>query len=302
MFGPLLRRFGMAALCLFAALATAQAAIDYYVFIPGVPGEARPLDRRDWIEALGFGAVVEGNAANGAPSLPPIFVGKKIDKASPLLTQAISARNRFESVTLEMVDRASGRILYHLVLHDVLCTSNKQTGEDAGTVEELTLNYLQIEWVYQPPTGAGVSTYWDKERNKGGIGPLPTPTPPPFMDSDMDGMPDEYEKANGLNPFLDDSGLDLDLDGAINIDEYRAGTIANNPNSVFRVSGMSQANGTMLITWNSVAGKVYQVLASGSFDGPYTVVKASIPSAGTGQTSTTVAFSGASLFYKVQTQ
>ena len=198
----------------------------------------------------------------------------------------------------------TGRILYHLVLHNVLFASNKQTGENDGTVEELTLYYTQIEWVYRPPSGAAISTYFDKERNQGGIGPLPTPTPTPtpFMDSDGDGMPDDYEIANGLNPFFNDANLDLDLDGAINLDEYRAGTFANNPNSVFRVRGMSQANGTMLITWNSVAGKVYKILGSSTFAGPYTVLKSNIASAGTGQTSTTVPFSSASLFYKVETQ
>ncbi|MFO1499967.1 MAG: hypothetical protein U1G07_16510 [Verrucomicrobiota bacterium] len=47
-------------------------------------------------------------------------------------------------------------------------------------------------------------------------------------DSDGDGIPNVYEQANGLNPSVNDSALDPDQDGLKNIDEYNAGTKANN--------------------------------------------------------------------------
>ena len=50
-------------------------------------------------------------------------------------------------------------------------------------------------------------------------------------DSDGDGMPDIYEKANGLNPAVKDGTLDLDQDGVTNLAEYEGGTQANNPDS-----------------------------------------------------------------------
>lgn len=50
-------------------------------------------------------------------------------------------------------------------------------------------------------------------------------------DADADGMPNIYENANGLNPNVKDSALDLDSDGLKNIDEYNAGTKANNPDT-----------------------------------------------------------------------
>ena len=43
-------------------------------------------------------------------------------------------------------------------------------------------------------------------------------------DDDNDGLSDEYEKSNGLNPFLDDADEDADLDGLSNQQEHDLGT------------------------------------------------------------------------------
>jgi hypothetical protein len=48
------------------------------------------------------------------------------------------------------------------------------------------------------------------------------------LDDDGDGLPDTYELANGLNPLdAGDAGLDNDLDGLSNFDEFRLGTDIN---------------------------------------------------------------------------
>ena len=50
-------------------------------------------------------------------------------------------------------------------------------------------------------------------------------------DSDLDGMPDVYEIANGLNPAVNDADADLDNDGLSNINEFIAATDPNNEDS-----------------------------------------------------------------------
>ena len=47
------------------------------------------------------------------------------------------------------------------------------------------------------------------------------------LDGDDDGIPDEWEIANGLNPLIDDSDHDPDDDGLTNIGEYQHGTDPN---------------------------------------------------------------------------
>ena len=53
-------------------------------------------------------------------------------------------------------------------------------------------------------------------------------TSPTEADTDGDSMTDGWEIENGLNPLVDDSGLDADSDGASNLDEEQAGTDPNN--------------------------------------------------------------------------
>jgi type VI secretion system Hcp family effector len=285
-----------------ATVSPARAATDYYVFINGIPGDSKATGRANWIESSGFGAVVQRGKNAARATMPPVFVAKRLDKASPLLSDATSRGTKIDEVVLETVNPATGQTGYKIVLKEVIIAAFRQEGSaggDASLHESLTLDYARISWTYSGGTQP-VSTHYDQTKQGGGTGPLPAATP--IADSDSDGIPDDYEAANGLNPTMKDAIGDLDGDGATNHAEYVARTRANDARSVFRVRGVSRPDGTMLITWNSVAEKIYHVLASSRPEGPYSVVKPNILSAGNGETTATVNAAGTVLFYEVQTQ
>ncbi len=55
-------------------------------------------------------------------------------------------------------------------------------------------------------------------------------------DTDNDGMPDDWEIDNGLNPSIDDAYEDPDEDGFTNLQEYLTCTDPRDPNSFPRLS------------------------------------------------------------------
>ncbi len=73
----------------------------------------------------------------------------------------------------------------------------------------------------------GTGRIIDDPSQVGGWPELEPGTPP--LDSDHDGMPDDWEKSRGLNPFSDDSAQDRDGDGYTNIEEYINGLVSSAP-------------------------------------------------------------------------
>ncbi|WP_372846133.1 hypothetical protein [Pontiella sp.] len=121
-------------------------------------------------------------------------------------------------------------------------------------------------------------------------------------DNDGDDIPNSYEAANGLKPDdPSDRDTDLDGDGMSNYEEYVAGTAANDPDSVLKVTRVqSLADSSFVITWQSVAGKSYSVISNLNLVvGTEGVDASGIIGLG-GETSHTTTVSGASsVFYKI---
>lgn len=129
-----------------------------------------------------------------------------------------------------------------------------------------------------------------------------------IVDSDLNSLPDWWEKLyynqyTGIAP-----GGDSDGDGMTNLNEFLGGTVPTNSQSALKslATTRNSANGNVTITWATVPGKTYQVyystnLQSGSW---LATLPASLVTAGVGETqmSYTDLTAGATTrrFYRVQ--
>jgi hypothetical protein len=101
--------------------------------------------------------------------------------------------------------------------------------------------------------------------------------PAPGTDADGDGMPDEWERANGLNAADGrDASSDLDADGATSLAEFLAGTDPRSPGSALRLSARIGALDVELL-FEAAEGKSYSILAADPVDNSAWERLASIP-------------------------
>jgi sialidase-1 len=109
-----------------------------------------------------------------------------------------------------------------------------ETG-DLGSIEDLLFMRFPIEWI----TGT--------------------------TDTDLDGLPDFYEDATGLNKADPaDASLDSDGDGQTNLFEYQAHTDPFDANSNFRVRTIERRTATNRLTlkWPAIPYAIYQLESS----------------------------------------
>jgi uncharacterized repeat protein (TIGR01451 family) len=103
---------------------------------------------------------------------------------------------------------------------------------------------------------------------------------PPTQDSDGDGMLDDWESDNGLNPLVADATSDLDQDGASNIGEYYFGTNPQSSNSSPRVQIIVVGNRVRIVFPCAGGRRYYVERAITSLTEPWTTVADSVSAGG----------------------
>lgn len=117
---------------------------------------------------------------------------------------------------------------------------------------------------------------------------LPTPGAQSGLpDSDGDGLPDDWETANGTNPAFADANADPDGDGANNLDEYRAGTNPLDAGSYLKLL-ITWNNSVVTLSFEAIPNKAYSILSKENLGpGTWMEVQAFPPAASAGLRSIT---------------
>jgi hypothetical protein len=174
--------------------------------------EARrsPQFNVDFGRAYVAGNVVEGNDAVSADNWQG---GVQVDLADgfepDLVLPQVKIDKPYPSSFLEI---ESARDAYEHVLADCGATLPRRDAVDRRIVEMVRTGTVTYE------VGEGIIT--DIEQ----VGGYPSYAGEPYADADADGMPDEWERAHGLDPQTPaDAAADANGDGYTNIEEFLYG-------------------------------------------------------------------------------
>lgn len=93
-----------------------------------------------------------------------------------------------------------------------------------------------------------------------------------LADYDMDDLPDHWEETYATNLSTLDATQDQDNDNSNDLDEYISGTDPTNTTSYFHTTSSALTDGRLLLTWNSVSGRVYSVEGTPDLLLPFSLV------------------------------
>jgi len=164
--------------------------------------------------------------------------------------------------------------------------SLNQAGE---TIRIYDTNLALIDGVDFGQQTAGVS---QGRLPDGGTNIVSFPTTPspgaanflPPVDTDGDGLPDDWEIAHGTDPLVPDADADPDHDGMSNWQEYLAGTDPQDPLSVLKLNATTVNTGAVTLQFQAVSNHTYGVLYQNSLAAAPWLVLTNVASRGTNWT------------------
>jgi len=139
----------------------AQAAVDMFLNIEGIPGESTDKDHKDQVDVLAWswgmsnsGTTHDGGGGGaGKVNIQDLSLTKYVDKSSPLLMLRCANGQHIAKATLFVRKAGVKPIEYiKIELTDVLVSSvstGGSGGEDRLT-ENVTLNFAKIKYDYVP--------------------------------------------------------------------------------------------------------------------------------------------------------
>lgn len=168
-------------------------AFDGYLKIEGIPGECDDQSHKDWIRIDSFSHKIEQKATRsvgttrgsttGRANHGVFKVKKFIDKASPKVTLFCSRGTRISEITIELCRASEGNQPYmKYILTDVTISAVAYEGvvsqdvsqDEAGSpLEELSLSYTKIDWIYTEVDEKGkkkgdIKSFFNLKGNFGG--------------------------------------------------------------------------------------------------------------------------------------
>jgi type VI secretion system secreted protein Hcp len=160
-------------------------AIDMYLKLDGIPGEALDTKHKDWIQILSFshgvtqsGAMYSGGgqSTSGRADVSDISVMKKVDKSTPKLNWTCATGTHVKSGIVEFCQASGQQHVFMKYSLDDIVISNVQASASSGgdmPMESLAFRFSKIQWEYTPIDEAGkaspsLKAWWDVKENKGG--------------------------------------------------------------------------------------------------------------------------------------
>ena len=116
-----------------------------------------------------------------------------------------------------------------------------------------------------------------------------TSAPGGGLDTDGDGMPDAWELAQGLSPFMADGAVDSDGDGVTNYEEFLAGTDPLDRRSALKLVAARTTNDAVALMFSAMAGRKYALEQRERVDTGAWLNLTDIPAAITNRTFQTIA-------------